>query len=173
MFKRLSSRASSIVLLVLSSLCTAWAFSPFVYSLVFPSQDIQHIVGALEGRETIREELAPLVQQNIDACGHLTRAIQVHTYWHASAEQTFKESHATKEIEVSYLAWFEKRSKPTILIITRTEFDSSLLRFDINEGRPIGVVRAYLLPVLALAFSVYWFRRKGLLPREEPTPAQK
>jgi hypothetical protein len=156
------------VLLVLSSLWTVATLSPLFYSLLFPNQDIQHIVRALEGRETLREELTPLVRGTIDTSGHLKRAIQVGAYFYASAEQKLRESHTTKEVEIAYLAWFEKRSKPTILVITRTEIDGSLLRFHTYEGRPIGTIRAYLLPVLVLAFSVYWFRRRDSFFREEP-----
>ena len=169
MFLKLGSRAFPVLLIVFSGLWMAATIFPLVYSLLFPTPDIQHIVGALKGRETLREELAPLVRGTIDTSGHLRRAIQVGAYWHASAEYKFKESHTTKELELSYLAWFEKRSKPTILIITRTELDSSLVRFDIDEGRPIGTVRAYLLPLVVLAFSVYWFHRSRFFAPLKPS----
>jgi hypothetical protein len=146
---------------VLSSLWVAAVFCPLLYSLLFPTQDIQHLVAAFEGRETPREEFASFVRAAIETSGHAKRVIQVGAYWQRSAEYKSKELHTTRETELSYLAWFEKRSKPTILIITRTQIDeSSLLRFDVNEGSPIATVRAYLPPLLALAFSVYWFRSR-------------
>jgi hypothetical protein len=132
-----------------------------------PDQDIRRIVRALEGRETLPEALAPLAEQIVNTAGHLKRAIQVSVYWHVEADYNIKKSHKTKETQISYLAWFEKRAKPTILIVTRTEVDGSELHFDIDEGEPIGTLRFYLLPLLLLAFSIYWFRRRPSLPREE------
>jgi hypothetical protein len=132
----------------------------------FPNRDIQHIVRALEGRETLREESTPLVRGTIDTFGHLRRAIQVGAYFYASAEQTLKESHTTKRVEVSYLAWLEKRSKPTILAVRRTEIDGSLVRFETDEASPFAIIRAYLLPVLALVFAVV------LVSQERPLLSQ-
>ncbi len=160
MFLRLSSRAAPAVLLVLSSFWMVAAVFPLFYSLLFPNADIRHIVRALEGRELLRPELTPLLEPMTSSGGRLKRAIQVAVYWGASAEQKIGESHTTKTTEVSYLAWFAKRSKPTILIVTRTEIDNSQIRFDIDEGNPSGTLRFYLLRSVVLGFSVCWFLRR-------------
>jgi hypothetical protein len=107
----------------------------------------------------------------MNAGGQLEHAIQMAAYWGASAEYKHGESHTTKTKEVSYLAWFEKRSKPTIFVVTRTETDGSEVAFYINEGSPLGILRVYLLPTAVLAFSLYWFVKKrssstGLVPAQ-------
>jgi hypothetical protein len=147
-----------IVLLIVSSLWTVAITGPLFYSLLFPTKDSQHIVRALEGRETLNADLSPLLQATSSA-GQLKRAIQVGAYFHASADYNAKESHTEKTIQLSYLAWFEKRSKPTILVITRTLTDGSRLRFDISEDEPSGLFRAYLIPLLALTASAFWLWR--------------
>jgi hypothetical protein len=54
---------------------------------------------------------------------------------------------------------FEKRSKPTILVVTRTVTDRSRLRFDTSENELSGIVRAYLIPLVALTASAIWLWR--------------
>jgi len=142
---------------------------PLFYSMFFPNQDIQQIQRALEGRATLPEPLAPLAQHVTTAVGPLHRAIQVGAYWHTSADYNIKQTHTIKETQLSYLAWFQKRSRPTILVFTRTETDGSQLSFDIDEGSVSATVRAYLLPAIVLAVSVYWFRKRRLLLREDST----
>jgi len=170
MFLKLRSRALPIVLLVFSSLWTAGAVLPLFYSLLVPDRDIQRIVRALEGRETLPEALAPLAQQVVDTAGHVKRAIQVGVYWHVEADYNIKKSHKTKKTQISYLAWFERRAEPTILIVTRREVDGAELYFNIDEGEPNYLLRFYLLPLSVLAFSIYWFRRRSSAPRDEHPP---
>jgi hypothetical protein len=169
MFLRLSYRAAPVVFLVLSSLWAAGTYFPFFYSLAFPNQEIQHLVGALEGREAARQELTSLVQGIVDSSGHLRRAIRVGAYYGASAEYKLEESHTVKETRFAYLAWFEKRSKPTILIVNLSEIDASVLRFNIRETHLIPLARNLLLPILSLAFSLYWYRRRYTFLHKEQT----
>jgi hypothetical protein len=168
MFLRLSSRAAPILLLVLSTLWMAWTVFPLFYSLLFPNADIQHIVRALEDREALRGDLAPLTEQVTSSVGRLKRAVQIAAYWGTSAEYKVGQSHTAKTTELSYLAWFEKRSKPTILVVTRTEVDGSRIRFDINEGGPFGMLRFYLVPAVVLGLSIWWsVRKRSQRPRVE------
>jgi hypothetical protein len=168
MFIKLSNRAAPIVFLVLSCLWMAVLIGTLIYSVLFPARDIQRIVRTLGGRDALHEDLAPLVQPITSAVGQLKTAIQVGAYWHASADYKLKESHTTREIQFSYLAWFEKRSNVTLLRVTRTQTDSSQLHFDIGEGDPYSMLRVYLYPALALALSAYWFRRRWIPSRKEP-----
>jgi|SRR5271157_2533448 len=167
MFLKLRGRAFPVVLLVFSGLWTAGALLPLFYSMLFPNRDIQRIVRALEGRETLPEAWAPLVQQIVSEAGHLRRAVQVGVYWHVEVDYNMQKSHKTKRTQISYLAWFEKREKPMVLLVTRREVDESELYFNIDEGEPFGIIQFYLLPLLVLAFSIYWFRRKRLIPDVE------
>ena len=164
MFLRVKGRAAPRALLVISSVWMAVVVSPLFYSLLFPNADIRHIVRALEGRETLRSDLAPLAEAT-NSVGRLKRAIQVAAYFGASAEYKHGESHTTRTTQLSYLTWFEKRSKPTILVVSRTETDGSRLHFDIHEGSPLDMLRVYLVPAALLAVSVYWFHRKRLADR--------
>ena len=157
---KLRAQAAPILFLVLSALWMGWTVFPFFYSLLFPNADSQHIVRALEGKETLSGDVARLVQQITGSVGRLNRAIQIAAYFGGSAEYKNGESHTTKTTEVSYLAWFEKQSKPTILVITRTEVDGSWVRYRTYESTLFDALRVYLLPAAALAFSGYWFRRK-------------
>lgn len=126
---------------------------------LFPNADIRHIVEALKGRETLQGDAARLVEQ-VSPVGRLKHAIPVGAYWGGSAEFKIGESHTTKLIEIYYLAWFEKRSEPTILIMRRIEEDHSSLSFYIREGTLFGASRMYLIPAFLLALSIYWFKRK-------------
>jgi hypothetical protein len=160
MFLKLSGRAVPLVLLSVFSLWMAAFILPLFYSLLFPNADMQHIVRAFEGKETLRADLAPLAKAT-DSVGQLKRAIQVGAYWGASAEYKHGESHTTKTKQVSYLAWFEKRSsRPTVLILTRAETDGSDVRFYVNEGNPLGTLRVYLVPAVVFACSLYWFAKR-------------
>jgi hypothetical protein len=158
MLTRWSSRATPILFLVLSSLWVAATTFPLFYSLLFPNADIEHTVRALEGRETLSGDMAHLVQQVTGSVGRLKRAIQIAAYF--SAEYKVRAPRTTKTAQVSYLAWFEERPKPTILVVTRTEVDDSSVSVRTDEGSLLGALRVYLLPAAALAFSVYRFRRK-------------
>lgn len=159
MFIRVKGRVVPLVLLVISSLWMAASVFPLFYSLCFPNTDIRHIVRAFEGKETLRADLAPLGEAT-NSVGRLKRAIQVAAYLGASAEYKHGESHTTKTTQLSYLAWFEKRSKPTILVVSRTETDNSRTHFDIHEDNPLDTLRFYLVPAAVVAVSIYWFRRK-------------
>lgn len=167
MVRVISNRVLPLVFLIISLLWLTAVVSPLIYSLLFPTKDIQQIVRALEGRESVREELTPLIQHVSNAAGRMDHAIPVGAYWHTSMEYNAKQSHRTKETELSYLAWFQKRSKPIILVITRSETDGSQLSFDIDEGSLFGIVRAYLLPALVLTFSVIWFRKRRTFLRDD------
>ena len=169
MIRILSSRAASIVLLVLSAAWALATFGPLFYSLFFPTKDIQDIIQALEGRKTLSEELVPLVQQLTATNGKLKHAILVNAYWHLSGDYNVKTSQSEKITQLSYLAWFQKRSKPTILIVTRTVTNDSDLNFAVAEGDPLATLRDYFPPILLLALSVFWCWREHarLLPSDD------
>src|SRR5437899_833292 len=104
MLVKWSSRAAPILFLVLSSLWVAATIFPLFYSLLFPNVDIQHIIRALEGSETLSGDVAPLIQQVTGSVGQLKRAVQIAAYWSASVEYKAGQSHTTKTTELSYLA---------------------------------------------------------------------
>lgn len=158
MFIRVKGRAVPPVLLVISSLWMAAFALPLFYSLCFPNADILHVVRAFEGKEALRSDLAPLAHVT-NSVGRLKRAIPVAAYFGAATEYKHGESHSTKTTQLSYLAWFEKLPKPTILIVSRTQVDGSKARFETDEGSIFGMVRIYMLPVVPFALSLWWFVR--------------
>jgi hypothetical protein len=172
MLWRLSHRAAPTLCLILSVLWTAGVYFPFFYSLTSPNHDIQHLVGALQGHETARQELSSYVQNTIDSSGQLKHVVRVAAYYGASAEYKLQRAHTSKETEYAYLAWFEKRSKPTILVINLSEIDGSRLRFNMREGEPLGLARVLMTPLLAFSLSLYWFRRKHTLGWEQAVSGQ-
>ena len=129
MLAKLRSQAVAWVLFVISIVWAAAIDGPVVYSFLFPSHDIQQIIRAFEGRETLDSNLAPLSQAVTGSAGLMRRAVLVGAYWHVSADYNVKESHTTRTTQLAYLAWFEKRNEPTILIVTRAEVDGSKLRY--------------------------------------------
>lgn len=161
MFLKLSSRAAPILVLVLSAIWTAGVYFPFFYSIVFPNQKIQHLVGALEGRGASHQEISSLVQGIVNSSGHLKHAIRVAAYYEASAEYKSGQSYTSTQTEFAYVAWFEKQAKPIVLVISVTETDKTTFRFDIRESSAQALIRILLLPLIALAFSTYWFRRSA------------
>ena len=158
MLIRLKSSAAPVLLMVVSSIWLFATIFPLLYSLVVPSPDITHIIRAFEGREALRADLAPLAEV-ISQTGRLRQAVPVAAYFEASAEYKAGESHTAKTTEVSYIAWFERRSKPTIFVISRTD-DGSSLRFHAYESTFFGTLRNYFFPAAAVAFSFCWLKKK-------------
>ena len=156
MFAKLRSQTFAWLLFVISIVWTAAINGPAIYSSLFPSHDIQQIIRAFEGRETLSADLAPLSQAVTGSAGLMRRAVLVSAYWHVSADYSIKESHTTRTTQLAYLAWFEKRSEPTILIVTRTEVDGSKLRYNVGEGEVFSALLVDLLPVLVLTLSFSW-----------------
>jgi hypothetical protein len=101
---------------------------------------------------------------------HLKRAVRVAAYYGASKEYKSRLWHDSKETEFTYAAWFEKRSRPTILVVNVTEVGSSTLQFNIREAKATTLGRMLLLPLVVLAFSAYWFRKTRSQKPREATP---
>ena len=167
---RITNRALPAVLVVLAAVWTIATLSPLVYYALFPNPDIQNLVRALEGRESPPAALNSLVQQANDQLGVLNRAIPVAAYWGASADLNIKKSHTTKTVEVSYLTWFQKLPKPRVFVISRAETDASHLQFEITAGDGYAIVRAYSVPVVLLALSVFWLWKRPSFLEKEPRP---
>ena len=166
MFWKLKSRAVPIFLVVLFGLWTVAIYFPLFYSLSFPNHEIQRLIGALRGREAARQELTSYVQNTIHSSGYLKREIRIAAYYGASAEYKVRQSHTSKEIEYTYLAWFENRP-PAIFVVRLSEIDGSLLRFNMSEGDPLGLARVLILPPLAFSFCLYWFLRNRASDRKK------
>jgi hypothetical protein len=153
MFFRLSFRVFVIAFLIFSIGWVAATFLPVLYSIVFPPADIRQIVRALELRSEASPNTANAVEEIIDQVGPLQRAIPVGYYRGISATLHYNDSHIGKTTQVSYVAWFQKTPRPTLLLITKSERDGVLSGYQLEEGAAMSLVVTYALPLVMLTFS--------------------
>ena len=163
---------------MLSGLWVANVYGLLVYSVLSPKPDLQDIVHALEGHGTPPPQVLAAVHGTIASAGILQRAIQVGYYTKVTGTFQLNASHTTRQTQVAYLAWFQRLSKPTILVINRYQTDGGLQEYEIGEGEIGGIARGFGLPLLALAFSIFvvWKRRSPLLsdlPSKQTSPPDK
>ena len=157
-----SSRPTyAIILFVLSSLWMCGVFLPFLYSVMFPNKDLQGVVYALEERGTAPQEAIAVVQETIATAGPLTRAMPVAYYSGMTTTVRVSGSQTSKVKQASYVAWFQRRLKPLLLLIAVHEGEQGQKVYEINEGEPMFMVRGYTLPVLVFGVSLFLVRRRN------------
>ena len=161
-----SSRPTyAIIMLALSSLFMCAMFLPLLYSVVFPNEDIQRVVAALKERGTPPPEAVTVVQQAVDAVGTLTTAIQVGAYSAASTGfHLGGPSETIKQSQVTYLAWFQKRTAPMLVAITRYERNGDQRAYQISEGDPLRMVLGYAFPLSLFGVSLFLARKRRSNP---------
>jgi hypothetical protein len=135
-------------------------FVPLLYFVVLPNHDLQGVVYALEGRGTAPPEAVAIVQEAIAAAGPLTRAIPVAYYSGVTATVRVSGSQTSREIQVSYIAWFQTHPKPLLLLITAYDGDGGRRVYAINEGEPMAMLRGYGLPVVLFGVSLFLARKR-------------
>jgi hypothetical protein len=153
----------AIILLALSALFLCTTFLPFLYSILFPNEDLQRVVSALEDRASPPLDADSVVQEAKDAAGLLTRAIPVAYYSGMSARFHLNGSHAPERIkqsQVTCIAWFQKRPKPMVMAITLYENEGGQKAYGISEGNPVTLVRGYGLPILLFGAAFFLARRR-------------
>ena len=158
--RKMSRRSRAGVTLVLAIVWEGAVAGPLLYSRVHPNADIQRVVLALSRHESIEESVQPPLTEFFDSAGRLKRAIQLGASWQFSEDVNAGESHSTAETRASYLAWFESRSKPILLTITRIETDHSGIRFRIGEGDLVSTLISFLGPFALLGVTAYLVRAK-------------
>jgi hypothetical protein len=158
--RKMSRHSWAWVTLVLAVVWGGAVAGPLLYSRVHPSADIQRLLLALSRHEPIDESVQPPLTEVFDSAGRLKRAIQLGASWQFSGDVNAGESHSTTETRASYLAWFESRSKPTLLTITRIETDHSSIRFRIGEGDLVSTLVSFLVPLALLGVTAYLLRAK-------------
>ena len=165
--------AYAIVFLALSSLWMCATFLPLLFSVLFPNDDLQGVVDALESRRPAPPEADTVVEQTLAAVGSLTRAVPVAYYSGMTATVRAGGSQTSRQRQASYAAWFEKRSRPLLLVITVYEGEQGQKAYGIHEGEPMLVVRGYSLVVLAFVASLFLARKprgsSATLPSQRPT----
>jgi hypothetical protein len=75
--------------------------------------------------------------------------------------------HTATEISDTYIAWFSKIPKPLLLMVKRYSEDGEVQKYEIGSAESaMPLVRAYGLPLIALAVSIF-FVTKRKSPSEE------
>jgi len=153
----------AIIFLALSTLFLCTTFLPFFYSILFPNDDLQRVVSALENRASPPLDADSVVQEAKGAAGLLTKAIPVAYYSGMSARFHLDGSHSPERIkqsQVTYIAWFQKRPKPMVMAITLYENEGGQKAYGISEGNAVILVRGYGVPILLFGFSLFLTRRR-------------
>lgn len=153
----------AIILLVLSIFFLCATFLPLLYSILFPNEDLQRMVLALQDRTAPPLDADTVVQEAKQAAGTLTRSIQVAYFvgntiqYHLSGSERPEHFHQS---QATYVAWFQKRPKPMLIAISVYENDAGRKAFGINEADPVGIVRGYLLAIVIFVVALVLVRRK-------------
>jgi hypothetical protein len=176
MLPRVKIQTFWIILLIFSILWTVATLGPFLYSIIAPTKDLSAIVRAMEGRGSAPSGTESLVQRIFDQGGTLKRAVHVGHYAGASAILQNGRSHTSSEVSDTYVAWFAKINHPLALVVRRYSQDGEVQRYEVGSGdSTLPIIRAYILPLLALAVSLFLVsKRKSPMLVEPPgqtTPA--
>jgi hypothetical protein len=153
----------ALILLALSAFFLCATFLPFAYFILFPNDDLQRVVLALEDRGSPPLDADSVVQEAKGAAGILTRAIPAGYYWGSSTQFDLKGSRAPQRVKAyqsTYIAWFQKRPKPMVMSITLYENDGGQKAYAISEGNPVTLARGYSVPILLFGVSLFLARKK-------------
>jgi hypothetical protein len=149
-------------------MCTT--FLPFLYSVVFPNENLQALIAALEGHKPPPLDSDTVVQQTIAAVGTLKRTIRIGHFYQVTSKIHYAEPRTTEKIEVSQdvnIAWFEKHPEPVLVAFACYERGDGQKAYGINEVSPLVVVREYGIPLCFFGISLFLARK-----RKSPVSAQ-
>lgn len=157
-----SSRPTyAIILFVLSGLWLCAAILPLFYSLLFPNADLQGVVLALRGRQTLPPASASVVREIVGSFGLLRRAVPVGYYSGVTATVRADGKNSAARIwQVSYIGWFQKLPKPIVIAISCYETEKGEKVYESSEPSLASVVRAYVSPLILFGTSIFLARRK-------------
>ena len=152
----------AIIFVAVSTLYLCATFVPLCYSALFPNQDIQSVIAALKpgGYAPLDGESA--IQEAKAAVGSLTREIQVGYYTGMTAKIHYagaQPNERTRVSQATYVAWFQKRSRPMLVQITLYANERGQKAFRITEAEPVLLVRGYGVPILLFGLSLFVLRR--------------
>ena len=86
------------------------------------------------------------------------RALQIGYYYRAEVAIRVNEKHLQKESQASYIAWFPRLQRPILLILQKQQIDNGAEDYQIAQGDPAGLLRGFLLPVLAFIGAIIALR---------------
>ena len=154
----------AIILVALSTLFMAATFLPFLYSILFPNENVERFVAALKDRGETPPDADNVVDRTKAAVGSLTRAIQIGSSFETRTAFDLRGSRAPEHTHTSqgiYIAWFQRRPKPMLVSIARYENDEGQKAYGISEVAPLTVVRGYGVPVALFGASLFLVCRRN------------
>lgn len=153
----------AIILLVVSVVFMCTTFLPFVYSVVFPNENLQGFITALEGREPPPLDSDTVVQQTTAAVGALKRTMKIGHGYQVTTQIHYAEPRTIEKIKVSQdinIAWFEKQPKPRVVAFACYEHGNGQKDYGISEVNPLVVVREYAIPLIFFVVSLFLARKR-------------
>jgi len=153
----------AIILLLVSGFFMCTTFLPFLYSVVFPNENLQGLIAALGGHKPPPLDSDTVVQQTIAAVGTLKRTIRIGHFYQVTSKIHYAEPRTTEKIEVSQdvnIAWFEKHPEPMLVAFACYERGDGQKAYGINEVNPLVVVRGYGIPLCFFGISLFLARKR-------------
>jgi len=160
----------AIILLLVSGFFMCTTFLPFFYSVVFPNENLQGLIAALEGHKPPPLDSDTVVQQTIAAVGTLKRTIRIGHFYQVTSKVHYAEPRTTEKIEVSQdvnIAWFAKHPEPMLVAFACYVGGDGQKAYGINQVNPLVVVRGYGIPLCFFGISLFLARK-----RKPPVSAQ-
>lgn len=153
----------AIIMLLVSVLFMCTTFLPFLYSVVFPNEDLQGFITALEGRERPSLDSETVVQQTIAAVGALKKTLKIGYGYQVATQIHYAEPRTVEKIKVSQninIAWFEKQPKPMLVAFACYEHGNGQKDYGISKVDPLVLVRGYSIPLVFLLVSLFLVRKR-------------
>lgn len=153
----------AIVLLALSVIFVCATFLPFMYSLLFPNEDIERVVAALREGGIAPLDADNVVDQAKAVAGPLTKAIPIGCSYGGSIGFHLSGSHEQTRVSQTayiYIAWFQKHPGPMVVAITLFANEAGQRAYGIGEINAGSVARQYAIPVLLLGISLFLVRKR-------------
>jgi hypothetical protein len=150
-------------MLLVSVLFMCTTFLPFLYSVVFPNENLQGFITALEGRAPPPIDSDMVVQRTIAVVGPLKRNMKIGYGYQVITQIPYAEPRTIEKIKVSqefHIAWFEKQPKPMVVAFACYEHGNGQNDYGINEVNPVVVVRGYAIPLVFFVVSLFLARKR-------------
>jgi len=142
-------------------MCTT--FLPFMYSVVFPNENLQGFITALEGSGPPPLDSDTVVQQTIASVGALKRTMKIGYGYQVTTQIHYAEPRTIEKIRVSRdinIAWFEKQPKPVVVAFACYEHGNGQKDYGISEVNPLVLVREYGIPLVFFVVSIFLARKR-------------
>ena len=171
-----SGRPKHVIILFGSSLFfVLMTFGPFLYSILFPNDDIQRFVSALEGKGEAPMDGDSVSAQVKSALGPVTKSIQVGCGYQKVDRYQLRGAKEATQMNVTqqiYLAWFQKRQKPLFISVALYSLDSGQKTYRVSSVAGSSIALQYGFPVSLLGLSLFLMCRRNHSEAILCTPAR-